>query len=315
MSPWMVKTAVQHVIGRLPKSYWWNGLFQKYITKGYYPGIWRFKAQLSYCRQHYDDYCKYCPAPKSKFKALELGTGPWPIVPIALYLAGATKIWTYDIVPLLQRDTLKRTLELFCDSSRNGVLEKKLGKVTQNRLRHIEKLLEMIDVETPAQLLRKINIHLCIGDARNTNLPENFVDLIFSTVVFEHIDAEILAGLLVEFKRVASPDAVMSHYIGLADQYASFDKSITPYNFLKYSDRQWKLLNNPLIPLSRLRIADYRKVFSENGWDIVEERSTSGSCDDLLKIELSPKFRKYTTEDLLVLFSWIVARPFKNPIV
>jgi hypothetical protein len=45
------------------------------------------------------------------------------------------------------------------------------------------------------------------------------------------------------------------------------------------------------------------------GWEIVEERNTSGSLDDLKKIRLAPKFKKYAVEDLLVLASWLVARP------
>ena len=101
----------------------------------------------------------------------------------------------------------------------------------------------------------------------------------------------------------------MSHYIGLADQYASFDNSITPFNFLNYSEKKWKWYNNPIIPQSRLRISDYRGIFKECGWDIVEERNSLGSIDDLRSIQIAPEFRKYKEEDLLVIYSWIVTRP------
>ena len=83
-----------------------------------------------------------------------------------------------------------------------------------------------------------MGIRLNIGVARATKLPDGSVDLIFSTVVFEHIGADILSGLLTEFRRLASPDAVTSHYVGLADQYASFDRSITPFNCMRYTARQ-----------------------------------------------------------------------------
>lgn len=309
MSSWIVKAGLQHIIGWLPRSYWWNGLFQKYVTKGYYPSRESFGRKLSYCRVHLDHYLKFSPVPRSGFKALELGTGSWPIVPLGLYLCGASEIWTYDLLPVLRWDTLRRALELFGEFKREGSLEQILGPVQQDRVLQLEELLGWVKMETPAHLLRRLNIHVHINDARTTPLPDKSVDLIFSTVVLEMISAEILSGLLDEFKRVASPDAIMSHYVGLADQYASFDKSITPYNFLKYSDRGWSLLNNPIIPHSRLRIADYRELFELTGWDIVEERNISGSLDDFKKIRLAEKFRKYSTEDLLVLFSWLVARP------
>lgn len=305
----MIKAAMQHVIGWLPRSYWWNGLFQKYVTKGYYPSRESFEQKLVCCRKHLDHYLKFSPAPRSGFKALELGTGSWPIVPLGLYLCGASEIWTYDVAPVLRRDTLKRTLELFSEFKQDGSLEKILGMVEQERILRLEELLMQVETEAPADLLRRLNVRVLIGDARTTTLPDDSIDFIFSTVVLEMIGEETLRNLLVEFKRVASPDAVMSHYVGLADQYASFDKSITPYNFLKYSDGWWNLLNNPIIPHSRLRIADYRKLLEQTGWNITEERNTSGPPDDLKKIRLAPRFRKYAVEDLLVLSSWLVARP------
>ena len=150
---------------------------------------------------------------------------------------------------------------------------------------------------------------MVVGDAGSSRLQDNSIDLIFSTVVFEHIDREILKSLLEEFARVGSPDCVMSHHIGLADQYASFDNSITPFNFLKYDSAKWRLFNNPVIPQSRLRMADYRELFAETGWRIVNEENKAGSLSDLNKVELAAEFQPHSTEDLLILFSWIVSRP------
>ena len=36
MQKWLLKSLVQNILGRLPKSYFWNGLFQKYVTNSYY---------------------------------------------------------------------------------------------------------------------------------------------------------------------------------------------------------------------------------------------------------------------------------------
>jgi hypothetical protein len=284
-------------------------MFQKHVTRGYYPSRETFESKLECCRRHLDHYLEFSPAPRLGFTAFELGTGAWPIVPIGLFLCGASDIFTYDVVPVLRRDTLRRTLGLFGEFKNEGALERILRAVQPERLRRLEDVLGRVDEETPAQSLGRLNIHVRIGDARATALPDNSLDLVFSTVVFEHIGAEILRGLLSAFGRIAKPDAVMSHYVGLSDQYASFDKSITPFNFLKYSDRQWRVLNNPIIPQSRLRLADYRESFKQSGWDIVEERNTSGALDDLNKVRLAPEFAKYSTRDLLVLFSWLVARP------
>jgi hypothetical protein len=309
MTSWVIKTFLQNVIGRLPKSYWWNRLFQKYIARSYYPSRQTVEDKLFLCRQHLNNYLEFSPKPQTEFKALELGTGPWPIVPLGLYLCGASDIWTYDIVPIVRSDNLRRTLEIIDEFGRKGLLNQILETVWPERLRRLEELLGRSEAEAPAQLLEELNIHVHTGDARSTKLPQNSVDLLFSTVVLELIEAGILNELFAEFKRAASPDAIMSHYVGLGDQFAGFDKSITPYNFLKYSDRQWRFLNNPIIPQNRLPIADYRRIFQQTGWEIIKERNTTGSPDDLNQIRLAPEFTKYPREELLILFSWLVARP------
>jgi hypothetical protein len=308
MPHWILKAALQHIIGRLPKSYWWNALFQKYVTDGYYPSRDTFIGKLKCCRQHFDHYLQFSPAPRKGFTALELGTGPWPIVPLGLYLCGASEIWSYDLVPVPNRDTLGRILELFCELRRTGLLESILPEAKTERLSALEESSARIDYELPVQILENLHIHFRLGDARTSLLPAQSMDLIFSTVVLEHISLAVLVDLFEEFKRVASTGAVMSHFIGLADQYASFDASITRYNFMQYSDRQWRIFNNPVNPQSRLRLADYRELHERTGWTIVKEENTRGSLEDLKSIQLAQKFKKYSFEDLLVLYSWMVAR-------
>jgi hypothetical protein len=308
MPSWILKSALQNIIGWLPKGYWWNGVLQKHVTKGYYPSRKTFEAKLKCCGQHLDHYLKHRPTQRTGFTALELGTGSWPIVPLGLYLCGASEIWTYDLVPVLRSDTLRHTLRLFSELGRDGSLNRILPAIRNERFAHLEELMEDIGEEPPIKGLRRLSIHLRLGDARSTTLPAASIDLIFSTVVLEHISPDVLTGLFDEFKRVGSDGAIMSHFVGLADQYASFDTSITPYNFMRYSDRMWRFLNNSMIPQSRLRIADYRELLQETGWDIVEENNIFGSPDDLKKIRLAQRFRHYSTEDLLVLYSWLVAR-------
>jgi hypothetical protein len=309
MPHWFLKASLQHIIGCLPKSYWWNALFQKYATNGYYPSRETFVGKLKCCRQHLDHYLSFSPKPQRDFTALELGTGPWPVVPLGLYLCGASEIWSYDLVPVLNRDTLGRILELFCEQRRTGLLESILPEAKAERISALEESIKRIDYESPVQILKNLHIHFRLGDSRNSMLPAQSIDLIFSTVVLEHISLALLVDLFEEFKRVASTGAVMSHLIGLADQYASFDGSITPYNFMKYSDRQWRIFNNPVIPQSRLRLPDYRELYERTGWAIVKEENTLGSLEDLKSIQLAQIFQKYSTEDLLVLFSWLAVRP------
>jgi cyclopropane fatty-acyl-phospholipid synthase-like methyltransferase len=161
----------------------------------------------------------------------------------------------------------------------------------------------------PAELLERLGIHYRIGNAGRSDLPPRSVDLIVSDVVFEYLAPEELFEILREFQRIAAPRAVMSHTISLGDQYAAHDSGITLFNFLRFSDRAWRWLNNPIIPLNRLRVSDYRKAFNASGFQVVDETSQRGDPLDLARTPLAARFRGYSIEDLLVVYTWLVAIP------
>ena len=69
----------------------------------------------------------------------------------------------------------------------------------------------------------------------------------------------------------------------------------------------WRCLNNPIIPLNRLRVSDYRKAFQENGFELVAETSQRGDPAHLARTPLTARFRAYPIEDLLVIHTWLVA--------
>ena len=101
----------------------------------------------------------------------------------------------------------------------------------------------------------------------------------------------------------------MVHWLNLVDQYSWFDRSIGPYHFLKYTQKEWSWRDSPLISNNRLRINDYREQFKQAGFVIKGEENRPGSPDDLKRIPLAPEFQKYSTEDLLVLYSLFTAVP------
>jgi hypothetical protein len=114
---------------------------------------------------------------------------------------------------------------------------------------------------------------------------------------------------LKEFHRLETPRAVMSHWIGLLYQMSFFDKSLSPFEYLKYTDFQWKLWSSPMIRQNRLMIPDYRELFTENRYDLVSETNVRGVEADLDRVRLATQFQKLKREDLLILESWMVAKP------
>jgi hypothetical protein len=150
------------------------------------------------------------PVPPDTFTALELGTGWFPTIAIGLYLCGAEKVWAIDIDPLLRRSRIQEVLKYFCEYDDRNQLEKFLPQVRRDRLMHLQKSLPFLEKESPEQFLQRLNIHAMVLDAQNTGLPENSVDLIFSTGALEYIPRPVLQGILAEFKRIGSKRCIMS---------------------------------------------------------------------------------------------------------
>jgi hypothetical protein len=286
-------------------------LFQEKVTKSLGLGAGAFEFRLNYCRRYLEDFLEVRPECATGFTAVELGTGWYPIIPIGLWLCGATEIWSFDIVPLLRRERLKVLLNFFCEYDRAGKLQQFLPALKRERIARLHEVLQSVDSETPEAVLEKINIHATLRDAQNTGLSAKSVDLFFSCVVLEHIPAAIQRNLNAEFLRVASPRSVLIEFVDLKDQYAAFDKSLTVFNFLKFSNGIWRWLNSPLIPQWRLRVSDLRLLLRDSGWEVVKEVNTVAPASELDKVRLAPEFQKYSREDLLVVETWLVAKPMK----
>ncbi len=305
MARWILKAVAQHALSLLPNSQSWNRVLQRFVTGSLdIDSVW-FRRKLRECYWHVENYFKTGVGPSGT--VLELGTGWHPILPLAFYLCGAPKVWTIDHEPLLGRDGLREALSAFVHFAQHDDLRSRLPYLREDRLLHLQRLSESAASGSPTELLRELNIEYFVGDARATELESSSIAFFFSNGVIHEIPENVLIAIFAEFKRLAAPAAVMSHYLLLHDEYSTFDASISPFNYLKYSDRTWSLLSSKRYQRNRLRIADYRRIHEQAGFKICYEHNNTGSEADLNKIKLAAKFRTYSREELLVTRSWIVS--------
>lgn len=109
------------------------------------------------------------------------------------------------------------------------------------------------------------------ADARALAVSAGGVDVVATTSVLEHIPPASLTEILTESHRVCHAGSLASHVIDYSDHYAHSDAGITPYNFLTFTPEQWRRHNPDIHFQNRLRHADYRALFAETGWEVLEE--------------------------------------------
>ncbi|HEX4066939.1 MAG TPA: class I SAM-dependent methyltransferase [Acidobacteriaceae bacterium] len=223
---------------------------------------------------HLEQLKRLQPILTGKMKtAVEIGTGWCPTIPLGLTVRGIT-VHSYD------------------------------------HLRHVTPAAISASQHATGGDWSKVHYH-APGDGTATGLPDDSVDLHFSIAVFEHIPREIIIGLLAEAYRILKPGATLYHEIDLRDHFAEFDRSITTVNFLKFSDRTWKVIGQNKIQYhNRLRASDFRTLFCDAGFEIVslEARTDERAASALTQMHLSPRFGGYERSDLAVSVIDVIAQ-------
>jgi SAM-dependent methyltransferase len=302
---WMLKAAVQKAISLLPYRNQINLWFQKYVTKGVHLDAEHLHWKLTHARDHIAYWRKY--SRRMEASCLELGTGWYPIVPLLLYLHGAEKIQTIDLNAHLSKESLKISLQKLIAEKEKGALDQQFPELISERWEQVLKVFHKLETHTLSSALAAFKIVAIVGDARKLPIAENAIDLICSNNTFEHIFPEVLAGILKEFKRVLKPDGVMSHFIDLSDHFAHFDHAINIYNFLRYSQKQWAVIDNDIQPQNRWRWPQYKKLYRDLKIPIREESVREGDISRLREVPVHEEWASFSEAELAISHGYLVS--------
>ncbi len=307
ISKWIIKAMVQKTISYLPGSARINYFFQKHVTGGVKLTDDHFGLKLHHARDHYLAFEKY-GKPEPLRIILELGTGWYPVVPLFFYLAGSGRVVSIDIQQWMTRETQQLTLQKMLEWHKRGLLNDLLPGSGRERLEQLTDMLFDPDAYDTGQFNAVIGLTPLIGDAAELDLQNGSVDFICSNNTLEHIPAGKLGKILKEFNRVLKPGGIMSHFIDMSDHFAHFDRAINIYNFLKFSDRQWQILDNRIQPQNRLRFRDYQQMYEEAGLPVTEAIVREGAPEELQHIRIHSRFSGYSMQELAISHATIISQ-------
>jgi SAM-dependent methyltransferase len=298
MARWLGKAALQKGMSALPKAESVNYLFQRHVSRSLPASEAGFRRKLERAASHLDAYDAHGPE-RARDAAVfyEFGAG-WDLgVQLAYWALGVDRQILVDIHSNLRFELVNKTIERL-EAPADERLVRRPGAA---------------DVSSAEDLEQRFGIaYVAPRDARATGFESGSVDFVSSTNTLEHIPAADLVPILVECRRLLREDGIMSSRIDLRDHYSYFDASLSPYNFLRYSERAWRLYNSRLLYQNRLRRTDYVRAFTDAGFEIVEEMASSGdetALESLRELELAPRFRGYPLDELAVTALVVIARP------
>lgn len=129
-------------------------------------------------------------------------------------------------------------------------------------------------------------------------------DLITSTSVLEHVPRGQIIVLAKEIHRLLKSNGISTHHIAHKDHWSDSDPTIHPLNYLKYSEREWRIFNPPLLHQNRLLSSDYCRIFSDNGFEVERDLTKTPPPD----FRISESFSQNPEEDFAITHTWLTLK-------
>ena len=295
---WLAKVFLQKSLSALPQPERANYLLQRHVTRSLPGPEEGFRRRFRRARRHVGAYTEHGPRrPLGEAVFYEFGAG-WDLaVPLSFWALGVERQILVDRRPNVRVELVNTSIERLARLLAEHGLRDPGGPIGS-----LEEVEERFGIR-----------YLAPRDARATALPARSVDFVSSTSTLEHVPAEELVPLLAECNRLLRPDGAVSSRIDLSDHYSHFDASLSPFNFLRFDDRRWRLANSRLLFQNRLRRPDYLAAFRAAGLTVVAEKAWRP--DEALPDDLAERFRAYEPEDLAVVGLRLVAVPSPNALV
>ena len=301
---WMVKAAMGQLISLAPNRQRLHYLVQKHVTRTLPMPEREFRIRFDASRMHLDHWARFGDGrPLGECTFFEFGAG-WDLaVPIAFAAAGVRRQELYDLTPLVRPELVAVSLARVraaigagdppYDPSRLPAAGPGEGP------------------EALASWLERLGIrYTAPGDARATGLRADSIDCVTSTATLEHVPPAEIAAIFRELFRVLRPGGVMSCQVDMSDHFSHADASLTPWHFLRFSERAWKLVNSDLLYQNRLRASAYVEMARAAGFEVRQVDATlPGDCDPerLPSPEVHPSYRAYRDQrDLLAAYLQLV---------
>lgn len=292
---WRIKGAVQGILSRVPYGSQCNDLLRRLFLGGTslereidtkVVADWLVAADL----------LREVGIPLEGRTLLEIGSGWYPTLPTCFHLAGAARCYTYDVEAHLDEasalalvDRLGQHLERIAEFGGRPLHEVQAAHARLSAATSVNAMLGLADIDYRAP-----------ADAAVSGLPDQSVDVVFSNSVLEHVTPTDLDRLMKECLRVLRVGGVALHSVNCGDHYAYFDRDITPINYLRYSEAEWRLWNNSIQYQNRLRPVDFIESAQSAGFDlvVVKQRPRLELLERLPESEIAPEFGHYDREQL-----------------
>ncbi|MGO9936530.1 MAG: class I SAM-dependent methyltransferase [Terracidiphilus sp.] len=291
---WKIKAFVQGAISAMPRSAEVNYAFQRYISRNLPPKAATMRHALDTILSDFAVMREHLSVPVNKAQCFEFGAGATFLGPLAFYCLGIEDQTLVDIHRLLRPELANCAIRFLREQQDTDFIRKPHELVPEGV--HGQGMIEWfknaygISYRAPC-------------DARRTPFAPGSFDVITSKAVLEHVPKQDIGAILTECKRILRDDGVVAFRIDYQDHYSYYDPKVSIYNFLQYTDAEWRKYSPSLHFMNRLRHRDYLELFKAAGFEVLAEVTYEIREEDLAvlsKLPLAPRFAGYSERELAI---------------
>ncbi len=293
---WTTKSAVLRALDKIPGGDELHYLLQRRVTKSLPRPRARIPEYVANFRRHVGAF-RAREIDFGKGLLMSFGAG-WDLLENLVYYAyGVNRQVVFDIKPLARADLVDGLAASLALEPPEGSLRRPFPPLGAN-LKSALSSKYGIDYRAP-------------GDARNTELPTQSVDMIATSDTLEHIPKQALIEIISECRRVIAPTGVASMSIDYSDHFSHFDASISPYNFLRFDSGEWRRHNMASHFQNRMRHRDYAELFRNAGFSVAgQEVVRPPNWPELLRRQpIATEFSGAEAEDLAIVRGYFILLP------
>ncbi|MDA3843063.1 MAG: class I SAM-dependent methyltransferase [Candidatus Kapabacteria bacterium] len=297
---WKYKAFLQKSFDMIPFGRNLNYFMQRNITKNLPVDDNTFFQKFKFSFAQHKKIGQISSLDMKNIKSLEFGAGWDLLTPLSYYMLAVKEQIVIDLFHNMKTDLINNSIQRFVENK--SELEKKhsllLRDIPDKTISGYEDLNDNFGIKYMAPV-----------NAAKTGFEDNSFDYITSLSTLEHVPESEINGILNECYRILKPGGVLSCIVDLRDHYSYFDQSISIYNFLKYSDKQWKLYNHDLQYQNRLRNSDYKDIVNSTKFRIAEYNISE--CDSVEKeqlenLALNDKYINNSIDDMGIKEIWML---------
>lgn len=286
---WKAKALAFNVFNTVPFGTYFHYASQKFLTRSLPRTDAEILGVVSHVQKHIDIFKEfYVDFPNAIL--LEFGAG-WDLVNnLVMYCYGINRQIVFDRTTLARQELINSAIKKVKRIKLVRCVRLPTYYVSKNFRDDLKKFYG-IEYTAPA-------------DAAATDFASESVDLVVTTSTLEHIPQEEIKEIFKELHRIMHKKSVISMNISYNDHYSHSDNTITPYNHLQYSKKQWRKYNPDIHFQNRLRHSDFRDMLVNAGFVVVSESSiVPERAEAMLKsINLADEFKGYKKDDIIKIY-------------